>query len=132
MNVTDQQLKNYRNIGIAIACATGAAAGLFFIGRRIFREVAANASQNDSLTEGDPATFAKQLKMAFENDVWLGMGTDEEKIFEVFRQIPSRAMYAKVQKEYTRMYNSNLNADLEDELSSDEYNDLIVLIGSKK
>jgi hypothetical protein len=37
-----------------------------------------------------------------------------------------------VQKEYFRMYNKSLNADLEEELSSDEYNNLIRLLNAKK
>jgi hypothetical protein len=41
-------------------------------------------------------------------------------------------MFERVQKEYFRMYSRSLNADLEEELSSDEYNELIRLLNTKK
>jgi CRISPR/Cas system CSM-associated protein Csm4 (group 5 of RAMP superfamily) len=84
------------------------------------------------MDEGDPATYAKQLKMAFDNDVAFGWGTNEEAVTRVFEEIPSKSIYSKVQKEYSNMYGRNLNADLEDELSSDEYNELIRILNAKK
>lgn len=131
VRVSSKQVENYRNIAISALLLTGAGAGLFFLGRNIYRRVTANVSQNNSLTEGDPATYAKQLKMAFENDMWFGMGTDEKTVMAVFREIPSKSMYGKVQREYNRMYNRNLNADLEDELESDEYNEVIEILKYK-
>jgi hypothetical protein len=40
-------------------------------------------------------------------------------------------MYSKVQKEYANLYGKSLNADLEDELSSEEYNELIRILNAK-
>jgi hypothetical protein len=52
-------------------------------------------------------------------------------VMQVFNELPSRSMYTKVQKEYSRLYGRSLNADLEDELSSDEYNELIRILNAK-
>ena len=70
--------------------------------------------------------------MAFDNDNWGSWGTDEEVIFSVFREIPSKSLYSKVQRAYQSLYNRNLNRDLEEELSSDEYNEVIRILNAKK
>jgi hypothetical protein len=60
--------------------------------------------KSDSLEVGDPATFAKQLKMAFDNDNYAGWGTNEKMVMQVFNEMPSKSMYSKVQKEYANLY----------------------------
>lgn len=111
--------------------AAASVTGLVALGMYVVKKIRTNKAQNNSLEEGDPATYAKQLKMAFDNDNSFGWGTNEEVIFQVFRDIPSKSMYSKVQKQYTALYNRNLNADLEDELSSEEYNEVIRIVNSK-
>lgn len=69
--------------------------------------------------------------MAFDNDTWFGWGTNENQVLQVFNQIPSKAFYQKVQKAYADLYGKSLNSDLEDELSSDDYNTIIRLLSSK-
>jgi hypothetical protein len=113
------------------ALGLGTATGLFFLVRHFYKKSRANISQKRSLETGDPATFAKQLKMAFDNDNYLGWGTNEEMVLQVFREIPSKSMYSKVQREYFNLYGKSLNADLEQELSSEEYNELIRILNAK-
>jgi hypothetical protein len=132
MTKQEQQLQNLKVIAIYSALGIGTATGLFLLTRKLIKKTVANKSQSKSMDEGDPATFAKQLKMAFDNDMPFGWGTNEEAVFRVFQEIPSKSMYAKVQKEYSHMYGRNLNADLEDELSSSEYNELIRILNGKK
>jgi Annexin len=132
MTTQEQKLQNLKTIVIYSILGAGSATGLFLLGRHIYKKTVANRSQSDSMEEGDPATFAKQLKMAFDNDVAFGWGTNEDAVTSVFEEIPSKSMYSKVQKEYSNMYGRNLNADLEDELSSDEYNQLIRILNGKK
>lgn len=131
MTLDERKLENVKILAIYSTIGIGAATGLFLLGRHFIRKAQANTSQKHSLEEGDPATYAKQLKMAFENDNSAGWGTNEDLVFQVFRDIPSKSMYGKVQKEYSRMYSQNLNADLEDELSSEEYNELIRIVNEK-
>jgi hypothetical protein len=70
--------------------------------------------------------------MAFDNDNYMGWGTNEQMVLQVFSEIPSKAMYTRVQKEYANLYGRSLNADLEEELSSEEYNELIRILNAKK
>lgn len=132
MELDEKKLQNFKTLVIYSSLGIGTVTGLFFLGRRVLKNVLANQSEKNSLDEGDPATYAKQLKMAFDNDNSFGWGTSEEVVMQVFNDIPSKSMYAKVQKEYFRMYNKSLNADLEDELSSEEYNELIRILNAKK
>lgn len=132
MTKQEQKLQNLKVIAIYSALGVGSATGLFLLAHHFIKKTIANRAQGDSMEEGDPATYAKQLKMAFDNDIAFGWGTNEEAVTRVFEEIPSKVMYSKVQKEYSNMYGRNLNADLEDELSSDEYNELIRILNGKK
>ncbi len=115
----------YSTLGIATA------SGVFLAGRHFYKKSKANNVEKKSLQEGNPATYAKQLKMAFDNDTWFGWGTNEEQVFQVFNQIPSKAFYQKVQNAYADLYGRSLNSDLEDELSSNDYNTVIRILSSK-
>jgi hypothetical protein len=131
MNADAQKVQNFKSIVIYSTLGLGTATGLFFLGRHFYKKTRANVSQKRSLEVGDPATFAKQLKMAFDNDNYAGWGTNEKMVIQVFSEIPSKSMYTKIQKEYANLYGKSLNADLEDELSSEEYNELIRILNAK-
>lgn len=131
MKVNEQEVQNLKTVVIYSTLGVGTATGLFLLGRHFYNKMRSSISQSHSLEEGDPATYAKQLKMAFDNDNYFGWGTNEKMVMQVFNEIPSKSMYTKVQKEYSRLYGRSLNADLEDELSSDEYNELIRILNSK-
>ena len=133
MKTSDAQ--KFQNLKTAVVYSTlgvGTATGLFLLVRHFYKKSQANRSEKHSLKEGDPAMFAKQLKMAFDNDNYFGWGTNTTAVAKVFEEIPSKKMFARVQKEYFSMYNKSLNADLEDELSSDEFNNLTRLLDAKK
>lgn len=132
LELDERKIQNLKTVVIYSSLGIGTATGLFLLARHFIKKAVAINSEKHSLEEGDPATFAKQLKMAFDNDNYFGWGTNEKQVLQVFNDIPSRAMYAKVQKEYSRIYGRNLNADLEEELSSDEYNELIRILNAKK
>lgn len=131
MDMDDQKIQKLKTVAIYSALGVGAASGLFLLVRHFYKKALAQSSEKHSLVEGDPATFAKQLKMAFDNDNNFGWGTHEEQVFQVFNSIPSKAMYSQIQREYLRMYGRSLNADLEEELSSEEYNELIRILNAK-
>ena len=131
MNADEQKVQNLKTVVIYSTLGLGTATGLFFLARHFYKKARANVSQKRSLEVGDPATFAKQLKMAFDNDNYAGWGTNEKMVMQVFNEIPSKSMYSKVQKEYANLYGKSLNADLEDELSSEEYNELIRILNAK-
>ena len=132
MKTDTQKVQDFKTIVIYSTLGLSSATGLLFLARHFYKKTRTNISQKNSLEIGDPATFAKQLKMAFDNDNYAGWGTNEKMVMQVFSELPSKSLYAKVQKEYARLYGKSLNADLEDELSSDEYNELIRVLNAKK
>ncbi len=131
MDSNAQKIQNFKNMVVYSTLGLGTATGLFFLARHFYKNVKTNVSQKHSLEVGNPATFAKQLKMAFDNDNYAGWGTNEKMVIQVFNEIPSKSMYTKVQKEYANLFGKSLNADLEDELSSEEYNELIRILNAK-
>lgn len=102
--------------------------GTFFLGRKIVRSLVSNREEKKTLTEDSPATYAKQIKMAFENDGWFG--TDTEKLRTVLREIPSKQVLTKVASSYQKLYNSSMYKDLSDELQSTEYNEMLSIINA--
>ena len=124
-------VNDFKTVVLYGTLGLGTTAGLFLLGRHLLKKTQVQRVENQSATEGNPATYAKQFKMAFENDMWFGMGTDEELIFETMRAIPTKSLYGEVQKAYYTLYRSNLNADLEDELTSAEYNKVISILSVK-
>ena len=127
-----QKIQRLKTVVVYTTVSGGALTGLFFLARFFYKRAQADLAKKHSLEEGDPSLFATQLKMAFENDNYLGWGTNVEVVTQVFKQIPSRKMYDKVMKSYSRMYGSNLNADLKDELDSEEFNAIIKILNAKK
>lgn len=103
--------------------------GTFFFGRKIVRSVVSNTEEKKTLQEDSPATLAKQMKMAFENDGWPGTNTTE--LRNVLRKIPSKQVFGKVAKSYQKLYNNNIYRDMSDELQSSEYNEMLNIINAK-
>jgi hypothetical protein len=124
-------LDNFKTAVVYSVLGLGTATGLFFLGRHFYNKTKKNIAEKSSLQEGDPSTYATQLSLAFQNDNWLGWGTNTDVLFQVLDEIPSKAMYSQVQKRYLDLYGKNLNADMESELSSDEYNKAISIISNK-
>jgi hypothetical protein len=129
---TGQKIEDLKITLLYALLGAGTVAGTLWGASYLYHRLRKTKAQGQSLTEGSPATYAKQLKMAFENDNVLGWGTDEEQVFRVLTTIESQEAYKKVQKAYTDLYQRNLNADLEDELDSAEYNKAISILSSKK
>jgi hypothetical protein len=105
--------------------------GSFFIGRSIVRNARANSEQRKTYEDGNAASFAQQLKMAFENDNYFGWGTDEEAVRSVIRKIPSKDYFKQVINSYQKLYARSLMADLKDELETSEYNEMLSIIAGK-
>ena len=111
--------------------ATGAALGVFLGIKVVVKNFKKGVREQNALTEGNPAAFATQLKMAFENDNYFGWGTDEEVVFAVLETIPSSSTMNKVQRAYRDLYGQNLATDLKEELSSEEFAMALQIINSK-
>ncbi|MBI2968898.1 MAG: hypothetical protein HYY40_13945 [Bacteroidetes bacterium] len=103
--------------------------GTFFLGRKIVRKLFSNREEKKSFEEENPATYAKRIKMAFENDGW--PGTNTAQLRSVLREIPSKQVFTKVAGSYQKLYNSSIYRDLSDELQSTEYNEMLAIINAK-
>jgi hypothetical protein len=94
--------------------------GTFFVGRKLVRDAFKKHEENNSVEDGSIASFAKSIKMAFDNDGWAG--TDEEALRKILIQIPSIQAFNSVVKSYQKLYNKSLMTDMESELNVSEYN----------
>jgi hypothetical protein len=105
--------------------------GSFFIGRSLVRGARATSEQKKTYEDGNAASFAQQLKMAFENDNYFGWGTDENTVRSVIRKIPSKEYFRQVINSYQKLYARSLMADLKEELATSEYNEMLAIISGK-
>ncbi len=103
--------------------------GTFFIGRKIIRSSVSNMEEKKTFDENSPATVAKQIKMAFENDGWPGTNTKE--LRRILISIPSRHAMNQVSSSYQKLYHSPLYKDMADELQSTEYNEMLAIVNAK-
>ncbi len=106
-------------------------AGSFFIGRSLVRKARATAEEKKTYAEGTPATHAKQIKMSFENDMWWGWGTDEKALRKTIIAIPSKEEFRKVINSYQKLYARSIMADMQDDLTTSEYNEMLAIIAAK-
>ncbi len=114
-----------------VLLTAGLGLGAFFGVRALVRTFKRNNRERLALNEGNPASYATQLKMAFENDNAFGWGTDEEMVYRILEQIPSTSLMRKVLRAYKDLYNSNLSADLKNEMTTQEYLIALEIINSK-
>lgn len=132
LKARDDRLRNVKVVAVYSALGLGTATGIFLLVRHFYKKARRNVVEKRSLTDGDPATYARQLKMAFDNDNWMGWGTNTDMVMQVFQSMPNKATYQKVQNAYATLYNRSLTADLEDELSSEEYNQVVSILSTKR
>ncbi len=125
-----EQKRDWRKDALIITGTVVAVGGTIWAASHFIRKAQENVAQNKSLDEGTPQTYAKQLKMGFDNDGW--WGTNVPLVRKVFREIPSRDFYKKIEKAYSALTKgNNLNKDLEDELTSTEYSEMLNILASK-
>lgn len=101
----------------------------FLIGRNIVKKAEARSEQKKTLEDGSAPTYAKQIKMAFHNDGWLG--TNVEALRETVREIPDKKEFRKVMTSYQKLYNSSMLGDMQKALSSSEYNEMLYIVSAK-
>jgi hypothetical protein len=103
--------------------------GTFFIARKLVRDGIKKSEENTSVDDDSIASYAKGIKMAFDNDGW--WGADKNALRQTISSIPSKEVFAKVMKSYQRLYNRNLMADLQSELNTTEYNEMMAIVNGK-
>jgi hypothetical protein len=105
--------------------------GSFFIGRSIIRQARSTSEEKKTYEEGNAATSAKQVRMAFENDMWWGWGTDEDALRKTIRAIPSKEEFKKVINSYQKLYAQSMMADMQAELTTSEYKEMLAIVAAK-
>ena len=103
--------------------------GTFLMGRKLVRDAVKKNEENASVDDDSVANYAKGMKMAFDNDGWWGV--DKVALRNVMISIPSKEVFNQVIKSYQRLYNKPLMADLQSELNTSEYNEMLSIINSK-
>lgn len=125
-NESDFSLKE--KITLALAGTLGLGAIIFFGTRAVKARRSAN-SDKFSFQDGNAQTVAKQIKMAFENDgQW---GTDVKRLRLLMTKIKSKEEMEKVRQEYTKQFNSPLYRDMQEELQSSEYDEMMQIVEGK-
>jgi hypothetical protein len=123
--MTTKDLILYGSIGLVVI------GGSFFIGRSLLRSARATIEEKKTYEEGSPATFAKQIKMAFDNDTWFGWGTDEDRLRKVILAIPSKDMMRQTINSYQKLYARSMMNDMQEELTTSEYSEMLSIIAIK-
>jgi hypothetical protein len=103
--------------------------GTIWAVRRMVLKRIADKEANKSFEDGTPATYATQIKMAFENDGW--PGTNTEALRTALQQISSKEEFAKVRDSYKSHYHANMLDDMKSELQSTEYNEMLQILAAK-
>lgn len=128
-SLTEKQRQTISSLAIVLGISLVALIAIKFAAKQV-REVVSNTEENKSFGGKQHATWAKQLKNAFDNDGW--WGTDEVLIRNVLREIPSGEDFEKVQASYRRLYKgANLIEDMTGELKTSEFNEMLAIIQAK-
>jgi hypothetical protein len=106
--------------------------GVYFVNRH-FKKKKQDKTYRLTAEAGSPAYYAQMLKIAFDNDAWLGMGTDEATIREAFQKMPSQDFYKQVAAAYYDLTSGKMTLEekLEDELSSTELREIKAILEAK-
>lgn len=103
--------------------------GAAIVGSKIVKKAEAKGEQRKTLEDGSLPTYAKQIKMAFQNDGW--PGTDKDALRAAMRSVRSKSDFMKVMSSYQRLYNSSLLGDMQKALKSTEYNEMLAIVSAK-
>lgn len=103
--------------------------GAFILIRNTVRKRQADEQQRLTYVDGSAPTYAKQVRMAFANDGW--WGTDTDSLRNTIVRIPTKQVFREVMDSYRKMYNRSLLADMESELQTSEYNEMLAIINAK-
>ncbi len=128
-SMTPEQRKRVTNIAIILGITGLSATGIYF-GWRFVQNKLAGHEENLSLGRDKHATWAKQIRIAFDNNGW--WGTDETMLRNTLREIPSKEDFKKVQASYRKLFKGdNLVEEMTGELKQTEYNEMLAIINSK-
>lgn len=105
--------------------------GAFLSGEVLSEAQELQVNKKKTYEDGNAASFAQQIKMAFENDNYFEWGTDKVVIRDVMRKLPSKDFFKQVINSYQKLYARSLMGDLKSELTTSEYNEMLAIISGK-
>jgi hypothetical protein len=103
--------------------------GTFFLGRKLIREAVKKNYENNSMADGSASSYAKSIKMTFDNDGY--WGTDVAALRTTMQKIPNKEFFSSVAKSYQKLYNRSVMADMQDELTISQYNEMMAILNAK-
>ena len=103
--------------------------GAAILGSKMVKKTEAKSEQRKTLEDGSIPTYAKQIKMAFQNDGW--QGADKDALRTAMRSIHSKNDFMKVMSSYQRLYNTSLLGDMQKALKSTEYSEMLAIVSAK-
>jgi hypothetical protein len=112
----------FKNYVLWSILGTAAAGTVIYLGWKLATDKISNLENRGSLDNEDPAYYAKQFKIGFDNNNWYG--SDTETVRQAMLSIPSKDFFEKVAQSYHRQYKSSLYKDLESKLKSTEYREM--------
>lgn len=127
------QEEDLSGFGLKAKLATGivtilGVATAFKFGQSLFKDSQESTAFSTSGFKGTPEYYAMRLRFA----VTTWKGTDEDEIFSVAREMKSTAQWRAVQNAYSKLYRGDiLMKDLQNDLNSEEYFQLIEILNSK-
>jgi hypothetical protein len=117
--------------GRVIACVVGGAVAIY-IGYRIYLNINAKQAQKNAYDSEKPESYAQEIKLALDNNNWLGWGTDNNAIRQTLTRLPSKDFMRKVVNAYASLYKGkSMMADVASDLSTSEYQELLAIIEAK-
>ena len=126
--VPDKGIGLKEGIGLTLLSALAIGVTIHYV-KKFVNDKRTGRSDANSFEDGTAATTAKQIKMAFENDGW--PGTDTTRLRRIITQVKSKDEMDKVAKEYHNQYPGLLFQDMQDELQSSEYDEMLAIKDGK-
>lgn len=121
--LTTKEKIQYGLIGVLVL------GGAVLIGRKLILRSVSNSEELKTFESGSAPALAKQIKMAFDNDGW--WGTDTKALRQALRAIPSKQEFVQVLDSYNRLYNRSMMRDMQEELKSTEYEEVLAILAAK-
>ena len=123
--------QDYEIYTITSVVGLGAIAGVYLLVKSKVKANQQTVVQQTGLDAGTASNWAKRLKMAFGNYNPFGWTTDDAAVYQVFNEVPSKKAYSAVQAAYKVLYTKDLNADLQDELYTDAFAEVMRIYNTK-
>lgn len=129
--VSPQARMNLKEVVIYSSIGLVVIGGTIYLASKFVRTQVANTQEKKSLDVDSSAATAKEIRMALDNDFWFGWGTDEEALRKTIRDIPTKDEFKKVAASYKKLYGVPLTKDLQGDLGTAEYNEMMAIIAGK-